>query len=92
MRASGGATGCLRSSHLAFAMGTHERLGSGAGEGQGCLYPEMPGAREEDGGALWMEGGRVGGGRGEAGGGAADEGGVRDFSGVRICLRCTWGF
>ena len=32
---------------LAFAMGTHGRLGSGAGsggggEGQGCLYTEMP--------------------------------------------------
>ena len=30
---------------VAFAMGTHERLGSGAGgggEGQGCLYSEMP--------------------------------------------------
>jgi alpha-tubulin suppressor-like RCC1 family protein len=27
---------------LAFAMGTHGGLGSGVGEGQGCLYSEMP--------------------------------------------------
>ena len=73
---------------LAFAMGTHGRLGSGAGAGRGgegqgrCLY-EMPvpctapagGACEEGGGALWREGGRVRGGRGAADGGTADEGG-----------------
>ena len=39
--------GLLEELALAFVMGTHERLGSGAGvgdgdEGQGCLYTEMP--------------------------------------------------
>ena len=39
--------GLLEELVLAFAMGTHGRLGSGAGsggggEGQGCLYTEMP--------------------------------------------------
>ena len=80
--------GLLEELALAFAMGKHwhGRLGSGAG--QGCLYSEMPAELVKN----VVEGGRVGGGRGAPDGGAADEvGGVRDFSGVRICLPFTWG-
>jgi hypothetical protein len=68
--------GLLEELALAFDMGTHERLGSGAGtgvggEGQRCLYTEMPaelvkkvvehcGLRAEELGedVVWLMGGR----------------------------------
>jgi hypothetical protein len=76
-------------------MGTHSRLGAGAGAGRGdqghlCVpvHKDAGRAGGEGGGELWMEDGRVGGRRGSAdGGGETRGGGVREVFWGRVFIR-----